>query len=310
MCLPRQHLPYLSTCGQALRSRQAAAASSIIEAMSQIQNARHVQPPPASRDITRIGCVSFLNARPLIDGLAPEEASVTLDVPSRLLEGLESGRLDVALCPVIDFYRSSVPLAIVPSGGISCEGPTLTVRLYSRVRPERINQVHVDADSHTSVVLLQVLLERRWGRRPRIVTFDAASTEPDCQAMLLIGDKVVTSPPAASLMPHQVDLGEAWHEMTGLPFVFAAWMCRRGAKLGRIPQHLDRLRRTNAGRIAELATREASTRGWPIELAHRYLGSLLQYELTPRHLEAIECFARMASRIGLLRNPSSLHVVG
>jgi len=292
-------------------------------AMSRVQNARHAVPQPEDRGLARIGCVSFLNARPLIDGLSPDDASVTLDVPSRLLDGLEAGRVDVALCPVIDFYRSSVPLAIVPAGGISCEGPTLTVRLYSRVAPERINRVHVDADSHTSIVLLQVLFERRWGRRPRIETFDAesqtgaarytdpetASEDPECEAMLLIGDKVVTSPPADALMPHQIDLGEAWHDMTGLPFVFAAWMCRRGAALGRIPQQLDTLRRNNMRRIGELATREASAHGWPTDLANRYLSRLLQYELTPRHLEAIETFAQLAARIGLLAQPGPLHVV-
>ena len=286
-----------------------------MKAMSRVQNAGHASAPLTASRIARIGCVSFLNAKPLIDGLPPEDASVTLDVPSRLLEGLESGGVDVALCPVIDYYRSQVDLAIVPAGGISCEGPTLTVRLYSRVAPEQIDQVHVDRDSHTSVVLLQVLLARRWGRRPRIVTFDAGpDTRPqaagsECQAMLLIGDKVVTSPPPPAWRSHQVDLGEMWRDMTGLPFVFAAWMCRRGAVLGRLPQALQTVRQRNTQQIGELSSRQAPLHGWPTDLAERYLGQLLQYELTDRHLEAIECFAQMAAQIGLLAHPEPLHVV-
>ncbi|NJL30981.1 MAG: hypothetical protein HC898_04780 [Phycisphaerales bacterium] len=85
--------------------------------------ARHIQ----------VGCVSFLNAKPLIDGLVLQpHQHLQLDVPSALLAGLESGQTDIALCPVIDFQRSKVPLVVVPVGGIGCDGPTLTVRLLVR----------------------------------------------------------------------------------------------------------------------------------------------------------------------------------
>ena len=45
-------------------------------------------------------------------------------------------------------------------------------------------------------------------------------------ARLLIGDKVVTDAPPTDRYPHQMDLGEAWKDLTGLPFVYAMWMCR------------------------------------------------------------------------------------
>ena len=51
-----------------------------------------------------VAAVSFLNARPLVDGLENEPGiQLATDVPSRLLETLILGRADVALCPVIDF---------------------------------------------------------------------------------------------------------------------------------------------------------------------------------------------------------------
>src|SRR5665213_4630797 len=48
-------------------------------------------------------------------------------------------------------------------------------------------------------------------------------------ARLLIGDKVVCDEPAG--LPHQLDLGGAWKDLTGLPFVFAAWMARAETQL-------------------------------------------------------------------------------
>jgi chorismate dehydratase len=107
----------------------------------------------------RIGCVSYLNARPLIDQLDDrEDLHVHFDVPSRLLDDLLQRSVDIALCPVIDYLRHPDELEIVPVGGIGSNGPTLTVRLYSRVPIEQLSTIYADTDSHSSVVLLRVIM--------------------------------------------------------------------------------------------------------------------------------------------------------
>ena len=260
------------------------------------------------RRVPRVGCVRFLNAKPLIDGLEPADGQTTFDVPSALLPILEAGDVDVALCPVIDYYRSRVPLRLVPVGGISCQGPTLTVRLFSRVLPHQIRCVRVDRDSHTSVALLQVLLDRCYGIRPQLLPATAEPGWPGVEAVMLIGDKVVTCPPARRLFPHHFDLGQMWYDSTQLPFVFAVWMCRQEADLGELPARLRQVRRANARRIDELVQRHAQAHGWPCGLANRYLGQLLHYEVRSAHLRAIERFASMASDLGLIDQVRPLKV--
>jgi len=49
-------------------------------------------------------------------------------------------------------------------------------------------------------------------------------------ALLLIGVKVVNASPNQQEYPHQLDLGEEWHTLTRLPFVFAMWMMRDNDK--------------------------------------------------------------------------------
>src|SRR5687768_2357662 len=94
--------------------------------------------PAAQPRVLNVGSVSFLNAKPLIFGLEIQaDVNLVLDVPSRLLDGLLDGRFDVALLPVIDYQRMP-NLRVVPSGGIGCDGPTLTVRIFSPVPVERI----------------------------------------------------------------------------------------------------------------------------------------------------------------------------
>jgi chorismate dehydratase len=267
----------------------------------------------------RIGVVSYLNTLPLIDGLDRlEGVAFERAVPSALLGRLLAREVDLSLLSVVDGQRSPEPLRIVPVGMLGCRGRTMTVRLYSRVPVARVRRVHADTDSHTSVLLLQVLLRMRHGAQVETIPFNAREGTSagrmveSPEAMLLIGDKVVTAAPDHRAYPHQLDLGEAWFESTGRPFVFATWMCRADldeAALARVRSAaavLDRQRRHNALRIAEIVHREAIPRGWPKLDAEIYLGELLRYEFGDAELEAMAHFFRLAHEAGLLPAPRAL----
>lgn len=271
--------------------------------------------PPRDDARRRIGCVSFLNARPLIDGLDDHpELAVHYDVPAGLLDDLTAGRVDLALCPVIDFQLAERPLTVVPAGGIGCDGPTLTVRLFSRVPLERVDRVLADTDSHTSVVLLQLLMHDLYGSRVGIEPLERGA-EVDWsagpEAILLIGDKVVAAAPPAELYPYQLDLGSAWKTLTQLPFVFAVWMARQDEPLGRAPDLLDRQRRHNAGRVEAIAAESGPRHGWAAPLAAHYLRDLLRYEIGERELQAMQRFWKRAAELALIERhrPLSLHPV-
>ena len=96
--------------------------------------------------MTTIGAVSYLNARPLIDGLERVDGvQVRTEVPSRLLSLLEDGASCAALCPIIDYQRSSRQLRILPVGAIGSDGPTMTVRVFSRIPLRDVDLIHVDS---------------------------------------------------------------------------------------------------------------------------------------------------------------------
>lgn len=257
----------------------------------------------------RVGCVSFLNARPLIHQLdARPDIQVMQAVPSALLDELVGGRVDVALCPVIDYQRAARPLRIVPAGAIGCDGPTLTVRLFSRVPIERITEVHTDTDSHSSVALLRILLHDRYELMPalhdlRPTELDAALAE-QVQALLLIGDKVVTKADRLGDYPHQLDLGEAWKSLTGLPFVFAVWMALENSPLGDLSQRLVDCLRQNMARIEQLVAQYAGPMGWPNELAVDYLLDKLRFGVGERQIRAIRRFHERAAALGLIDAPA------
>jgi chorismate dehydratase len=236
-------------------------------------------------------------------------------VPSLLIEQLIAGEVDLALCSTIDYQRTDSHLVIVPVGLLGCDGPTLTVRLYSSIPLGELRRVYCDTDSHTSVALMQVLLRERYGVDPVLVDYDArehvAHNRPlDWpQAMLLIGDKVVTDSPPAVRYPHQLDLGAEWAEHTGLPFVFATWMARADADEQRIALAaavLDRTRRANAARLDSIIHDRAAPRRWPRDLAHTYLAERIAYTFDDRRLAGLELFFDKAHAHGLVNRRRSI----
>ena len=202
---------------------------------------------------------------------------------------------------------------MVPVGGIGCEGPTLTVRLYSQVPVDQVTTLYADTDSHTSVALVQVLLGELFGIRPTLIDYHAREGVAEGkladrpEAVLLIGDKVVTGSPAAVTYPYQLDLGEAWYELTGLPFVFAMWMARRGTELGDLPLRLAERLEMNLPQRALIAERYAERHGWPVDLAEHYLADVLRYRIGPRELEAVGRYGALLGKYGLVeRVPDAL----
>src|SRR3954470_3310916 len=99
----------------------------------------------------RIGAVNYLNSKPLVYGLeslAPT-ARITYDLPSRLADSLAAGRLDVALIPSGEFFRTPGP-RIVSDACVACCGPVLSVKLHFRVPPKDVRTVALDEGSRTS----------------------------------------------------------------------------------------------------------------------------------------------------------------
>ncbi len=264
------------------------------------------------QQILRLGVVNFLNATPLIDGI-PSISGIELvpKVPSDLVGCLENWEVDVALASSIDYQKSKSELSILPVGVLSSEGETLTVRLCSKIPFDEIKEVHCDTDSHTSVALLQIILQDSYGTSPKITSSDIRNLQESNawpETILMIGDKVVTSE-TENVYPLQLDLGDAWFTQTKLPFVFAMWFGESSLDnklVHRASIVLDRQRRYNAFRIEEVVSEHASKRGWHTDLAFRYLTEHIEYIFTNKHKQSLSLFFDKAFSLGLIETVKPL----
>ncbi|MCP4249898.1 MAG: menaquinone biosynthesis protein [bacterium] len=242
----------------------------------------------------RLGAVSFLNARPLVEGLDEGAGfELTYDVPAALPALLDAGQVDAALVPVIDLARRGSTWQPVSDACIGSDGETLTVRVYSRRPPEQMTTLQVDGDSHTSVVLAQVLWNELYGTGLQVEAL-SPGRQSDAEAILLIGDKVVTQRPAG--FEFDIDLGGAWRSLTGLPFVFAVWCKSRDLDPGDLPELLAQARDRGVDRALAIAAECAPGIGWPVETARKYLTEHLSYTLTPRHRQGLARFFELAAK--------------
>lgn len=251
----------------------------------------------------QIGAVSYLNSRPLIEGLEDllPSATLVLDYPSRLADSLASGRLDVALIPSVEYFRRP-GYEVISDACVAARGEVLSVKLYCRVHPGNIRRLALDEGSRTSAALTKVVLAERYGVFPQSESLHMNSTtvDSDADAVLLIGDRAMHTPQESFV--EILDLGQFWYDWTGLPFVFAMWVARQEANTDGVEEALSRARDLGLARIAGIAREEAPRLGIPESVALNYLTKNLHYQLTSAERSGLKLFSELAAQHNLVKS--------
>jgi len=217
----------------------------------------------------RIGCVKYLNARPLIRGWEDE---VDFDHPSALCSKLAAGELDLALVSSFEFLRNPT-YRIVDDISISSAGPVYSVIVAHRGDISEVEEIELDPAAETSGNLLRCLLAEvqlapRFQRSKEILSVGPADVPPAVakaissrSARLLIGDQAIRFRQRHAGEFHFWDLGEQWNKLVGLPFVFALWLIRPEVRdFKSVANRLRALRDENLANLDQLIAEVAAPR--------------------------------------------------
>jgi chorismate dehydratase len=173
--------------------------------------------------------VSYLNTKPLLYGIerSPVKNNIELiiDYPARIASMLQEDEIDMGL----------VPVAVIPFLGefyingnfcIGSNGSVASVCIFSEVPMERVERVLLDYQSRTSVQLAKILLKEYWKVSPELVDAGEDFREhiAGTTAGVVIGDRALEQRLRSRYI---YDLAEGWNGLTGLPFVFAAWISNK-----------------------------------------------------------------------------------
>jgi chorismate dehydratase len=257
--------------------------------------------------LTRIGAVSYLNARPLTWGLERGLGSGRIELrfgpPAALADEMAAGRLDLGLLPVAALAGPQ-QLELVPGLAVGTFGPSRSVLLLCRRPPAQIDSVALDPASRTSNALCQVLLARAFGRRPTFVRAPAGDDPlSGCDAAVRIGDRALFEPLPEGCTA--LDLAQVWTAQTRRPFVFAAWIARPGVvdpELYRLLHASSRQGRSEIERIALDAPQP--------DLARDYLLRNIRTRLGAPEIEALLEFFRAAVDLGCLERVPEIRLAG
>jgi chorismate dehydratase len=250
----------------------------------------------------RLGAVSYLNVRPLVYGLDrhPDEVSLRFDVPSDCARLLASGAIDLGMVPSIT-YADRPGDRVVPGVCIGSDGAVASVALFTRRPLREISSIALDTSSRTSAALVRIVCARRFEIAPSFVPH-----APDLASMLAVADAALLIGDAALFVDHRaqraekVDLGAAWTDMTGLPFVWAFWAGRPEVLAPRVVDLLQRAAEAGMAHTAVIAADYCRDRPDRVPLAEQYLRDNLAFRLTPRALAGLDAYYGEAARLGLI----------
>jgi chorismate dehydratase len=259
----------------------------------------------------RLGRISYLNVLPIYFALEQIFANngfhLIRGTPEELNARMRRGEIDLGSISAMEYGRSPQDYLLLSDLSISSRGPVGSVLLFSQVPFPELDgrQIKVSAASASGAALMKVLMAEQFLVQPHYLrgtlngeAFGAVA------AVLAIGDEALRLQQEGA-MPFVLDLGEAWQELTGLPFVFGVWAVRRSfaaafpeatAALHRL---LLRSRAWGMAALPELSRLAAGPFGMTPPQILAYFRQL-NYALGPEHEQGLSTFFQYLAKLGEL----------
>ena len=231
----------------------------------------------------RIGSVPYLNSAPLTYGM---ESETEFLLPSQLAKRLRAGDFDAGLVSLTEVLHHDL-YDILDGVAVASDGPVKSVFIAHKKPLTDTEVILCDTASLCSVNLLKVILAHH-GLSPRLEPFGDYARAAGQDAVLLIGN------PGIEFLrqPHEhkiLDLGQAWQDVTGLPFVFAVWAIRRDCSDPSLGQKLLRIKRDGQAHLDEII---ANHNEFDAELRNAYLREHIRFDLGEPEKQGIAEFVR------------------
>ena len=248
----------------------------------------------------RVGAVSYLNTKPLLYGIRKNKISQQIelieDYPSRIAQLLIDDKIDVGLIPVTAILRLK-EYHIITNYCIGSDGPVASVCIFSEVPIEEVKNIYLDYQSKTSVSLARILLKEYWKKEVELIETkdeDFRNQIKGTTAGVVIGDRALEQRLKSKYV---YDLGEAWMNHTGLPFVFATWVANKPLP----KEFMNEFDEANAFGLKHLNEVIEQTPSSNFNLRN-YYNNYISYNLDDQKLKGMNLFLKLLSGVGKMAN--------
>jgi len=234
--------------------------------------------------------------------------------PSKLNRDLATGVLDISPSSSFEYLLHAENYELLPGASICARAEVQSVLFLSPAPLQDLpvwlarnpGPVCLTGASATSTALLKVLWGQKWCLpEPRWQTVEPGSGLSTGRPFLEIGNLALrhfVEPPAGY---HIFDLATEWSNWTGLPFVFAVWIVRRGLpasshkSLGVLQKHIEAIT-ADLDSHFEALSRLPERPDWLTSPNLLRYWRAMSYELGPVEQASLALFAERCTRCGLL----------
>ncbi len=269
-----------------------------------------------------MAAIHFLNPAPLMWDFEHEplreELAARYDVremmPSQCAQELADGTADIGLVPIAA-YATIPGLAIIPGCTVASKGSIRSLLLVHRKAGglEAVRTVAADTSSQATFAYVQILFRKYWrlpvSYAPHPPNLDVMLAA--CDAAILIGDPALLAledAPSREMRTGEelvyLDLGAAWREITGMPWVSAFWAVRSSAiafeKRSQVRDDFLLSRDHGLLHREELVDEWSAKIAVPRETIRSYLTQNIHYVLDDECLAGVEQFFRVAAECDVL----------
>lgn len=179
----------------------------------------------------KLGYIDYLNCYPFYFRMFEKKPVNGINIhpgyPCVLNKMMTDGRLDMSPISSATCAQIADHVVVLPQFCLSSVGYVGSVMLVSKIPMEDLNhkKVGITTASHTSEILLKVLLKNYYDLEPAYVPTGPRPVLKDMDAALVIGNDAMAI--SSEPIPYTYDLGDLWLRKTGFPVVFAVFAIRK-----------------------------------------------------------------------------------
>ena len=175
----------------------------------------------------KLGYIDYLNCYPFYYHMFEHKPVKGVEVismyPSALNRMMVEGKLDMSAISAATYSLIQDRALLLPDFCLSSIGYVGSVILRSNLPIEELvkKKVGLTSASHTSVLLLKMLLKSYYNVEPEYVLTKPNPSMDGLDAVLMIGNEAMLR--SSTPVSFSYDLGELWLRKTGFPVVFAVF---------------------------------------------------------------------------------------
>lgn len=259
-----------------------------------------------------VGKIPYLNSVPFYHHFEKRQFRILPVTPRRMGMLEEQGQLVAGPFSLMDYFKQEQELELM-NWCIATRDQVKSVMLFSNHGWRELSGklVGITDETSTSVRLLQVLLQKKYGIKARFERLHAGVNDySNYDAVLLIGDEALKASAthfrSESHFNFELvfDLAREWYDWKKMPFVFAVWAIRKTLpeaikiELNSIIEHSLKNSEGHFGDIGELHGKEIGLNRTDVE---EYLEGF-NYHLGDREREAMKEFKKLVQETSLISN--------